>query len=148
VRSAQFDVSVFAPAGTFPLGDVPIGILVQDPRTGSMLSDAEVSLALVEEAAVVRAQAGESDNKLLHGCVVEVRYPGDAELQVSVHTPTANEIFTVPVTASAVQPNEWDKWPYYTIAGTALVFGFIYVWRSSLRNPAMTKASRRTQTQR
>jgi hypothetical protein len=149
--SGALTVSVFAPGGV-QSGVNNIAVLVQDSKTQDVLPEATVDLRAhpqqgASESNPVRANAGDSENKLLQSADVDLPTPGDWNLSIVVHHGAVAAEFTLPLAVAKPDEGLPLPWSYVPLMVFASVLLFTYRWRhrtgatSSARQPEAASLS-------
>jgi putative membrane protein len=131
--SGALTVSVFAPR-ELQSGVNNIAVLVQDSKTQDVLPEATVDLRAqsqqdASESNPVRANAGDSENKLLQSADVDLPIPGDWNLSIVVHQGAAAAEFTLPLAVAKPDEGLPLPWSYVLLMVFASVLLFTYCWR-------------------
>jgi hypothetical protein len=125
-----YQISVFTSPTPCRVGTVDVSVMVQDVKTGGVLSETRVALIAAPRdrpsgARRYQASAAAATNKLLQAALIEIPSPGPWKIDVEVEGPQGAASVQCPIEVAPALPKwealwGWIAWPGVVIALFAL----------------------------
>ena len=131
-EAGPFSITVFTAPEPLAAGPADVSVLVQDRRTGAVLLDASVEIALAGPAGVAPlvVEAGPGTNRLLKSAAIAFDRPGTWRLEVVVRRAEETQRVACPLPVAPPASPLGSAWPFLAFPPVAVA---LFALRGAIR---------------